>query len=299
MTPSASPGRKRLAPPWMIASVGVVMVVLLFFLFPRSSLFGQLGHGSGDAQADSLRVLLLRNLMLKGGAGPELRKDYIRQLGLTGDYTGAFEELDRLLPGFAGRSLDSLRVLEIEIASHAVAADSADVRARSRLKAALGAMTAPGTEPGMLAWAAGKAEAAGEYATAQGLYTELGAALGIRKDARAAHWYHEAARLASARGECVEAAGLHFRSQAEAAGASERKNAFLDGLRSLEACEQMELAVREAEARLGGLRSDPQVLLFLVNLARAANRPREAEKYALMLIRPGSRDAGPRAARQP
>lgn len=299
MKTPASPGRRRLASPWMIASAGTGMIVLLFILFPRSSLFGQLGQGSGETQADSLRVLLLRNLMLKGGAGPELRKDYIRQLGLTGDYTGAFEELDRLLPGFAGRTLDSLLVLDIEIASHALASDSADVRARSRLKAALRALTAPGTEPGTLAWAAGKAEAAGEYAGAQGLYTQLGAESGSRKDARAAHWYHEAARLATARGECVEAAGLHFRSQAEAAHATERKNAFLDGLRSLEACEQMELAVREAEARLGGLRSDPQVLLYLVNLARAANRPREAEKYALMLIKPGSRDAGLRSATPP
>lgn len=295
MNASASMGRKRLAPPWVIASVGAGMIVLLFFLFPRSSLFGQLGQSSGETQADSLRVLLLRNLMLKGGAGPELRKDYIRQLGLTGDYAGAFAELDRLLPGFRGRSLDSLRVLEIEVASQAVAADSSNVRARSRLKAALRAMTGPGTEPGMLEWAARKAEAAGEYATAQGLYAELG----NRKDARAAHWFHEAARVASARGECREAAELHFRSQDEAAAFSDRKNAFMDGLRTLEACEQMDLAVREAEARLGDLRSDSQVLLFLVNLTRAANRPREAEKYALMLIRPGSRGSGLRAARQP
>lgn len=302
MNAHASHGRRRLASPWMIAAAGTVMIVLLFFLFPRSSLFGQLGHGSGETQADSLRVLLLRNLMLKGGAGPELRKDYIRQLGLTGDYTGAFAELDRLLPGTAGRSLDSLRMLEIGIASHAVAADSSDVRARSRLKVALQAMTAPGTEPEVQEWAAVKAEAAGEYAIAQGLYAGLagqGAAPGSPKDARAAHWYHEAARIASARGECVEAAGYHFRSQAEATGLPERKQAFLDGLRSLEACEQMEMAVREAEARLGGLRSDPQVLLFLVKLARAANRPREAEKFALMLIRPGSPHSGDRAARQP
>jgi hypothetical protein len=295
MNASPSFGRKRLAPPWVIASVGIGMIVLLCFLFPRSSLFGQLGQGSGETQADSLRVLLLRNLMLKGGAGPELRKDYIRQLGLTGDYTGAFAELDLLFPGSAGRALDSLRVLEIEIAGYAVAADSADLRARSRLKAALLALIAPATEPGALAWAAGKAESAGEYAAAQGLYAELAG----RKDGRAAHWYHEAARLASARGECQEAAGFHFRSQAEAAEVSDRKNAFMDGLRSLEACEQLELAVREAETHLGGLRADPQVLLFLVNLARAANRPREAEKYALMLIRPGSRDAGLRAGRQP
>ena len=295
MNASASPGRKRLAPLWMIASVGVGMVVLLFILFPRSSLFGQLGQGSEDAQADSLRVLLLRNLMLKGGAGPELRKDYIRQLGLTGDFNGAFQELDRLLPGFTGRSLDSLRALEIEVASHAVAADSTDIRARSRLSGALRTLIAPGTEAGMQAWAAGKAEAAGEYATAQGLYAELGG----RKDSLSARWFREAARIASAQGDCLAAAGYHFISQAEASVDSVRKNAFLDGLRSLTACERMDLAVSEAEARLGGLRSDPQVLLYLVNLARAANRPREAEKYALMLIRPGSRDAGPRAAGPP
>ncbi|MEO6094996.1 MAG: hypothetical protein ABIW76_04725 [Fibrobacteria bacterium] len=295
MNASASLDRKRLFPPWVIASVGLGMVVMLFFLFPRSSLFGQLGHGSGETQADSLRVLLLRNLMLKGKAGPELRKDYIRQLGLTGDYTGAFQELDRLVPASAGRALDSLHVLEIEIASYAVAADSTNVRARSRLTAALRVMIAPGTEPRTLAWAAGKSEAAGEYATAQALYAELGS----RKDGRAAHWYREAARLATSRGKCLEAAGFHFRSQDEASGESERKSSYMDGLRALQACDQMDLAVKEAEARLGGLRSDPQVLLFLVNLARASNRPREAEKYALMLIRPGSRKAVPRSSGQP
>jgi hypothetical protein len=276
--------RKRLAPPWMIASVGAVMVVLLFFLFPRSSLFGQLGQGYGDTQADSLRVLLLRNLMLKGEAGIELRKDYIRQLGLTGDYTGAFAELDRLLPGVAGPSLDSLRMLQIEVAGYAIAADSSDSLARSRLKRGLLAMAGPQTEAAALLWAAHKADEAGEYALAQRLYTESGR----RGGDGASRWYHEAARLAASLGNCREAADLHFLSQDKAADQAGKRSAYLDGLRSLEACEQLDLAVRQAEAHLGGLRSDPKVLLFLVNLARAANRPREAEKYALMLVRPGA-----------
>jgi hypothetical protein len=283
-------GRKRLAPPWMIASVGAVMIVLLYFLFPRSSLFGQLGQGDADTQADSLRVLLLRNLMLKGEAGIELRKDYIRQLGLTGDYAGAFAELDRLLPAAAGRPLDSLRMLQIEVAVRALAADSADSLARSRLKSGLQAMTGPETEPGALAWAAVKAEAASEYELAKRLY----AGLGGRGGEKASQWYREAARLAASLGNCREASDLHFLSQDRAAGEADKRNAFMDALRSLEACQQMDLAVRQAEAHLGGLRSDSKTLLFVVNLARSANRPRVAEKYALMLVRPVAATAGAR-----
>lgn len=277
------PVRKRLAPPWLVVSLGAGMVLLMLVMFPRASLFLQLGRSNSDAQADSLRVLLLRNLLLKGEKGIDLRKDYIRQLGLTGDYRGSFEELDRLLPGTPGDpQSDSLRMLEVEVCRWALAAHPADSLVRRRLVTGLRAISVSQSNSVPLVWAAEKADATGEYALALAIYQRLAQEGG----SQSVQWYRQAARLAASLGDCRQASDVHFQILGKSRDREERKNAYLDGLRALEACDKLDLAISEADRRLGDFRNDPQVLLFLVNLARSANRPREAEKYALMLVKP-------------
>lgn len=277
-----APFRKRLAPPWVIAVLGLSMLAALSVLFPRASLFQQLGRGDVD-QADSLRVILLRNLILQGEKGVTLRKDYIRQLGLVGDYAGAFAELDRLAGDAGPASMDSVRMLEAEVATWALASragKSQGEAARGRFRRSLEALLREGA-PSHLAWAAARAESGGEYDMARRLYLRLARG----KDSSAA-WYRRAAVMSAAMGRCEETSAALFAAQTHSRTRPERKAAFLDALRALQSCNRLDEALRSAKANLGDLKSDSEILLFLVNLARSANQPLQAQKYAQMLVKP-------------
>ncbi len=298
---------RRLAPTWAIMLCGGAVALAMFGLFMNGSLFKQLRSGSADSQADSLRVLLLRNLILKGETGSALQEDYIRQLGLTGDYPGAFKEIDELLakrppppaePNTTGAapvstvgisdkkttrsddgSSDTLRVLELDVAGWAWAAHPGDTLAAAHRHAGLTALIHPGQSTARLSWAAQSAEASGEKDLALAAFIRL-----AESDTLAAEWYRRAARLSLSMGDCRKASEMEFLAQDHGRSEAERKAAFLDGLRALQACNQLEAAVNEANARVQEFQADSDVLLYLVNLSRSANQPLLAQKYALKLV---------------
>jgi hypothetical protein len=293
-----SPARRRLAPPWVLGVFAVSMAMIIALIFSKASVFQQLGRESDSEGADSVRVLLLRNLIAKGEKGFPLRRDYIRQLGLTGDYAGAFAEFDRLAAE-GTRPGDSLWMLEMEVASWALSAkedkgDKGDKAARSdKANAAADRMRRAGDElgkhgaPAHLAWAAGKAGAAGVYDLAARLY--LGAA--GSDSLSAAFCYRRAAEMSAAGGDCRGAADDLLAAYDRLTGRKERKAALLDALRALQACGRLDEALAAADGRMGEWRSDTEVLLFLVHLAQSADRPGQAQHYAQWLIRPVA--AGP------
>jgi tetratricopeptide (TPR) repeat protein len=280
----ANPERRRLAPPWALALFGAAALLLIVVIFTKASMFQQLGGGDPD-KGDSVRVLLLRSLLAKGEKGFALRRDYIRQLGLTGDYAGAFAESDRLAAEGTGPR-DSLWMLEVETASWALSAKrDKDGVAAARLRAAAESLWKGGAPP-HLAWAAGKAGAAGAFDLAGRLYLKAAAA-----DSLPAAHYRRAAEMFSAAGDCQAASEALFAAQDRLAGEKDRKAAFLDALRALQACGRLDEALAAADRRMGGLRSDTEVLLFLVHLAQSADRPRQAQHYAQLLVKPVA--AGP------
>ena len=116
-----SPARRRLAPPWVLGGFAVAMLLIIVLIFSKASVFQQLGREGDSDGADSVRVLLLRNLIAKGEKGFALRRDYIRQLGLTEITRG----LSRNSIGSRGGSRDpqdSLWMLEMEVASWGLSA---------------------------------------------------------------------------------------------------------------------------------------------------------------------------------
>jgi tetratricopeptide (TPR) repeat protein len=259
------------------------MLLLIVLIFPKASVFQQLGGGDPD-KGDSVRVLLLRSLLAKGEKGFALRRDYIRQLGLTGDYAGAFAEFDRLAAEGTGPR-DSLWMLEVEVASWALSAKRDKDAAAARLRAG-GEALWKGAAPAHLAWAADKAGAAGDFDLAGRLYLKAAAA-----DSLPAPRYRRAAEMFSAAGDCGAAAEALFAAQGRLKGGKDRKAAFLDALRALQACGRLDEALAAADRRMGDLRADTDVLLFLVRLAQAADRPRQAQHYAQLLVKPVA--AGP------
>lgn len=275
----AAPKRRRLAPPWVLVACATAMALAIALIFPNASLFQQLGRGDDPDQADSVRVLLLRNLLRKGAKGFALQRDYIRQLGLTGDYAGAFAELDRLAAEWQGGSRDSLWILDMELSGWALAARS-DLAAAERLRTAAEALWREGL-PAHRAWAAGKARAIGEHDLAARLYLKV-----AETDSLPAAWYRRAAEMSTASGNCQGASQALLAAHDRLQGERERKDAFLDALRALQACGRLGEALAVADQRMRAWSSDTEVLLFLVQLARSADRPGQAQRYAQLLVKP-------------
>jgi hypothetical protein len=282
MTAGLSAPRRRLAPPWALAASGAAMLLLIAFIFPRASVFQQLGGGNDPDRADSVRVLLLRELLAKGGKGFALHRDYVRQLGLTGDYAGAFAELDRLAAGPEASVGDSLWMLEAEVASWALATKVPPKDAQARLRAAGESLLRAGS-PAHQAWAAGKVGAAGEFALAAKLYLRTAEA-----DADPVRWYRRAAAMSAAAGDCRGAAADWFQVYDRLPAGRDRKDAFLEAMRSLQGCGRLDEALAAAEGRIGDWKGDTEVLLFMVHLAQSADRPHEAQRYAQLLVKPVS-----------
>lgn len=272
--------RRRLAPPWVLAAFGAAMALALALIFPRASLFQQLGEGGDPDRADSVRVLLLRNLLRKGAKDFALQRDYIRQLGLTGNYAGAFAELDRLAAEWRGPARDSLWLLDMEVSFWALAARS-ETPAAERLRSAAEALWRDGS-PGHRAWAAEKAGAVGEHGLAALLYLKV-----AEEDTLpTAAWYQRAADMSAAAGNCHGTSQALLSAHDRLREKRERKDAFLDALRALQACGRMEEALAVADLRLQAWSSDTEILLFLVQLARSADRPDQAQRYAQLLVKP-------------
>lgn len=286
MIAGSSAPRRRLVPPWALAASGAAMLLLIAFIFPRASMFQQLGGGNDADRADSVRVLLLRELLAKGGKGFALHRDYVRQLGLTGDYAGAFAELDRMAADPGMNVGDSLWMLEAEVAAWARSAKSPPKGAQARLRAACESLLRAGS-PAHRAWVAAKAGSAGEYELAAKLYLSTAAA-----DADPVRWFRRAAAMSAAAGDCRGAASGWFEVYDRLPPGKERKEAFLTAIRALQACGRLEEALAAADGRIGEWKGDTEVLLFLVHLAQSADRPRAAQHYAQMLVKP-SPGAGP------
>jgi hypothetical protein len=273
-----SPARRRLVPPWALASFGAAMLLAIILIFPKASVFQQLGGGGDPDRGDSVRVLLLRSLLAKGEKGFSLRRDYIRQLGLTGDYAEAFAEFDRLEADL-GNPRDSLWMLGIEVASWAFSSKAGkEGEAAARLRTAGEGLLKAG-EPPHLAWAGEKAGAAGAYDLAARLYLRAAEA-----DSLHPVWYRRAAAMSAAAGDCRGASAAFFAAQDHSKDRVERKAAFLDALRALQACGRLDEALAASVGRVREWSGDTDVLLFMVHLAQAADRPAEAQHYAQLLV---------------
>lgn len=280
-------GRKahnRLAPPWVILSAGTAIVLLMLSIFPSSSWFRQLSGTGGKEEADSLKVLLLKNLILKGQGGPALRQDYALQLGLTGNYAEAFGVLDTLIRNQPD-SLVPLRRLQAHLAQRALSSrpgPGLTALAKANLNASLEGFLAATAPAEALAWAAQAAGVSGREDVAYALYLRLAG----QDTARSGEWDLKAARVAAHRRDFQAATELYAAAASNIHATQGKKAAILEGLKSLQAAERLDLALSLGERSLAGAHADPEILAFLVRLARAANRPKEAGKYAEMLVRP-------------
>lgn len=120
---------------------------------------------------------------------------------------------------------------------------------------------------------------AGAYEVALDYYRQLAKA----DTENALHWHQLAANLAFSRQEYEEAADSLFAAAALSRGQAQEREYFLRALAVLESGDRAELACTLAEQHIGSLGNDRQVVIYLLNLARMANRTDLINKYAQKL----------------
>lgn len=98
-------------------------------------------------------------------------------------------------------------------------------------------------------------------------------------------YLNRSAKLALSIGHYQESADYYFRAQQQSFVLAEKRDYFIAGLKSLQQGNLMAKALTEAKERVGNLQSDTKTLAFLVKLALAANRPKEADTYMKQLLK--------------
>ncbi|MGN6650796.1 tetratricopeptide repeat protein, partial [Trinickia sp.] len=103
--------------------------------------------------------------------------------------------------------------------------------------------------------------------------------------ARRVYWQRQAALQWLASGEYRRAADADFAAQAHAQNRDEARDAFIAGVRALQAGNLLDEALNQAQAHLDGLADDRRTLEVLLQLARAAQRPDLVDRYARALMK--------------
>lgn len=98
--------------------------------------------------------------------------------------------------------------------------------------------------------------------------------------------YAKFAKKALGVGNYVAAANLYFMAQKAAKTLVEQREYYMSGVSTLQSGNMLEQAIIAAEANIGNLKNDKEVLLFITNLALAANKAGIAQKYITKVVSP-------------
>jgi len=277
--------RKRLASPAVVFTTGIAVIFLMVFLFPRSTWFRQVSNISEKERGDSLKIVMLRDLINNGQNNLTVSEDYAKQLALMGNYKQAFVFVDSLLKLNMPDSQFTLRRLEAELAQQTLnlhTSKAIDSIARLHSNLALESLVVKPLPTPTLEWTADVANRSGRKDLAIKMYAEL-----AKLDTlRAKDWYEQAAALAMQQGDYLMSSDLFFRAENRSRNFKDKKNAFLSAMRTLQASNNLDQALTQGELQIQNLTSDSEVLLFMVKLARAAGQTKVAEKYARLLVKP-------------
>jgi hypothetical protein len=280
----ASLERPRLIAPHVLFGIGVLVAVLLALLYPYREL---VQYTLNATRGDTLTVSYLRNLLRTDPANPELRLALVRQSLARRDYVEARASLAPLLDASTTGATRSealwveWSVFESELltslpGSSRRAALEAELPQRLRRAVLIDDLTAQNRKSLVeraLSW--GQAVLALELLS--GFSRD-----GHQPDPRI---YRQAASELLGHGEYAGAARLLLLARKAEPDAAVRRALFMQAIRTLQSGNLLALALDTAEQELGELSGDTEVLYYLVTLARAANRPDIAARYARAMLR--------------
>jgi Tfp pilus assembly protein PilF len=275
--------RARLITPWALAGIAALIGIALRLLFPEANLLALLADAP---RKDPLTVSYLANLHELEPDNPHTALLLARTRLAQGRTAEALA-----LASLHARSADAgLRRQAMRIRAEVLREELARARAseapaaRAALAAAVRANleslelpATPATRDDLLQLAA-DAEAAGDSALERLIVERLVA------DVRDPAWLDAAAARYLGRGDYRMSARLYFLGRRHAADPARARALYLAGVRALQSGNLPREALAAAEAELGPLAGDEDVLLELVRLALAAGRPDAAARFMKQLL---------------
>lgn len=280
-------GRLRLFGWPKIIGFSILILAVMVLLYPRDDLIQQIERSSGK---DPLSRKYLDSLLRSDPLNPALLARKAEMLIASGKEAEAEQlllELSRQTdPALKLRVAEAMITLrEQQTFAHPPGSSKRNQRLAA-LHQALSMLADQPLEPQAREDLAKKAIAYGANDLAIRLYRSLAA---TADPPAALAWIEKAARLTLSMGRYRETAALYFSARSLSAGQAGSGQAqqveyFLAGVGALQAGNLPDEALEAAERELGDLSSEPDVLLFMVRLARAANRLDRAEVYVRKLL---------------
>ncbi|MDE2089630.1 MAG: hypothetical protein KGJ12_06390 [Gammaproteobacteria bacterium] len=271
--------RERLARARVVAGIVLGVGISLALLFPREPLLAMLRT---QKPADAVNIDFLR-AALRSDDNPELRLLLVAQELRAGNFPAAQRALAPLVGHAPAAYAGWVRWLHYRARVAATYAAPAGSAARLRGEAALRAMIprlVTEVPSPMLPGLARDALALDDAADAVPIYLRLARLY----PARSAAFHARAAATALSLGRYQESARLYFAAQAAAKDPSARREYLLAAAHALQSGNRPKQALAAAKTHLGTLGNDPEVLRFMVNLALAANVPRDAAFFSRRLL---------------
>ena len=282
--PAQPAERPVLASPWITALLAGLVGGALWLMYPRQDLERRLSESSEkDA---SLSLSYLRNLLRSDPNNPQLQALMQEHLAREAKKQEAQQAAETFRKA-AGPEHQQIWMRWNESWERYNALRSDDTVHRAALHkdlvAQLHTLVAARLPLRILPTLADQALALGEPGLAAPLHARLAEEAPSRD--QASRYYAQAARDFLATAHHRDAALLLMKARHAAPEPAQAKAYFLQALATLRASGNTAQAWAMAEAELGDLHNDPDVLYLMVELARAAGKPAQAEQYMKQLLK--------------
>ncbi len=280
------PDRPVLAPDWLIAMLTCMVAGGLWLLYPRQALERRLA----ETAASPLSAAYLHNLLRSDPENPGLRLLLARQQILHGEMAQARNTLE---PVLASRNPDIHRdaLWALWELQHTQYLRTPEERQNARqaqlleLRALLRTLAAEQWPQDRQRRIMAMATQFGDKTLRKELEQQWALAQPQPQTQGSTESYEAAAREALAAGDYAGSAELYLLARSTSSNAAQAKHYFHEALRTLRAGNDPAGALALAERSIGPLEDDPDTLLLLIEIARAAGRPDLADRYARRLLR--------------
>ena len=273
---------QRFASPVMIIAFIVVMLGVLYLVFPKEAILEQTLSAK---RADELSLSYLNNLLAEDPQNQQVRLKLTEQELQRGEWRKAQQTLKPLLQEKINNNLKwQSEWLKYEIQrSQAIVAEKGLTHAEA-LEQLRGNVN-------QLANAPLKNEALNALAQDALTLNMPKVAVSVYKrmlnsgEEFDAYWYAHAGKIALSTKDYNLSSRLYFEAFRRVEKIDAKREYYLSGLRSLQSGDKLDEAIKVSETNIGDLKNDRETLVFLTRLALAANRPQLAEKHMQAIMR--------------
>ncbi|WP_429499293.1 tetratricopeptide repeat protein [Robbsia andropogonis] len=272
--------RLRIAPTWLVGVMSVSVVGLLYVAHPRGGIQARLAATDSPT---ALSIAYLEALLRSKPTDVDLLTFLGNQYYEVGRDNDARNIANRLatMPGDGVKRTAVLLKIAVDVRTANALKESDPGRAVK-----LNIVRQELADAARLNWSTPELQrlaATAASTNAQQVAKQLYARLENQDKANAQRWNAEVIRYAMFDGDYRTAADGWFRAQQRATDVNEQRRCFIAGIRVLQSGNMLDAALGAADRYGGAFMHDRQVLIVLLNLARAARATDRVDRYAKAL----------------